>query len=62
MFQKLGLMFLTHIACPPEAFHYLSQHQALLEEPTSINVFLDSRIIRKRNGMKGKLLNIISLF
>jgi hypothetical protein len=44
-FQKLGLMYLTHIACPPEAFHYLFPHQALLEEPASTNVFSESRKI-----------------
>jgi len=64
MLQKLGLMYPTYIACPPEAFHYLSPHQALLEGPASIGVFPESRKIRrkKRNGIKGKLVNIFDLF
>jgi hypothetical protein len=48
MFQKLGLMYLTYIACPPEAFHYLSPHQALSEEPASIGVFPESRKNKKK--------------
>ena len=52
MLQKLGLMYPTYIACPPEAFHYLSPHQALLEEPASIGVFPESRKIRKKEWHK----------
>jgi len=45
-------MYPTYIACPPEAFHYLSPHQALLEEPASIGVFPKSRKIRKKEWHK----------
>ena len=43
MLQKLGLMYPTYIACPPEAFHYLSPHQELLEESAGIDVFQRAR-------------------
>jgi hypothetical protein len=52
--QELGLMYLTHIACRPEAFDYLFPHQALLEEPASINVFSE----QEKGAIMGRLLNI----
>jgi hypothetical protein len=40
-------MNLTHIACPPEAFGYWFQHQALLEEPTNIDLFSEQESMKK---------------
>jgi hypothetical protein len=45
-------MYLTHIDCPPEVFHYLFPHQALLEESAGIDVCSESRNIRKKEWHK----------